>query len=169
MAIRYSSLKTRQFGKAMTTTSGEVNYLMLQRALELPKAIGRKVIAAIYGIETVDQDLLQDQEAIVQLQTDKLMEIHPFFSDKAIEALQTLSDMDNEYSLLLNNVLSGATTIEKYREWLESKYLFSVNLGHKLAFSWTGILKHKTDLRDMDAEIDFFDDSDMNEIAGDDY
>ncbi|HEX5448275.1 MAG TPA: nucleotidyltransferase domain-containing protein [Candidatus Saccharimonadales bacterium] len=145
LAIRYCGTKRRQFINGLVDYRDSSNYAIMQRALELPAAIGRKVLAATDGPEAVDQSLLQNKSEILGMLLDRYNSSRIEWMGEPDKALADLAELDYEYSDLLISTIGGETSLDEYSKWLESHYLKALDLAIHVASSWIDILQHSLD------------------------
>lgn len=150
LAIRYCSGKTRYLTHKRTEYRGAIDYQALRRALEIPAALGRKVLAATLGVEQVDQDLLQNKNRIIGLLGEvlaKATEAAGYSLGEPELQMKRLAAADREYTELLNSALNGETSTESYRGWLDRRYIELLHLGHDVSAAWTEIMRTGLDKR----------------------
>lgn len=146
LAQRYSTAKMRQFAHALTDYRGEVNYKTLQRALELPTALGRKVIAA-----TIDPEMGQAPHPLPPADSNDIMLTklanlpQPKQGDEAARTMRQLAMFNREYSSLLELTIDGNVTTGVYSDWLERNYLYICQQAHDLAYHWKEIIAEDYD------------------------
>jgi len=139
IAVGYASGKARQFTRALVNFRGEPDLQVFQRALELPGAIGRKVIIATQSAETVIPDT-GDKKSMITSALSRLEELAPDHFDTAVSSQQWLIDLDKNYDEILGDVLSGTTTIANYKYWLDSNYSLAIRLAQEVAYVWGQIV-----------------------------
>ncbi len=113
---RYSAEKIAKFDKAIN--SDEVDYHAMQRAFELPKNLGRKVLSAL------DPDF-DVQTASTQEILDGMLEFYNsqiLAAGRSIGNLESIVRLDREYSELLDDVVKGRKTIGDYTAWITRCY-----------------------------------------------
>jgi hypothetical protein len=156
-AIRYTAAKARQMAKALTLYT-EVDHHTLQRALELPSALGRKIVALAdatkpelaQAFEEVDGRDASFQGFVLAAAS---VEWHRDYGrDTSLLDMLSLKQKDEEYSELLDSTISGSTTLEDYQTWLEDQYRPTLQLAYRIAHDWTSLLSDRLDVRDQEAE-----------------
>jgi predicted nucleotidyltransferase len=145
LAIRYCSAKRRQLVNGTVDYRGNPNYAVMQRALELPAAIGRKVLAATDGQDKVDQQLLQDKSEMMGTLLDRYNSSRISYMGEPDKSLADLSELDFEYDDLLASTIGGETALKDYSEWTDVNYLRALELGAHVATSWVEILQNNLD------------------------
>jgi predicted nucleotidyltransferase len=145
LAIRYCSAKRKHLVNGTVDYRGDPNYTIMQRALELPAAIGRKVLAATDGPEKVDQHLLQNKGEMMGALLDRYNSSRIEFLGEPDKSLADLTELDFEYDDLLASTIGGETTLEDYSNWTSVNYLRALELGEHVATSWVEILKYNLD------------------------
>lgn len=154
LAIRYCSAKSRRLTRGLVEYDGGPDYKHLQRALELPAAIGRKVLAVVYGSAHVSQAVLQDKyNATGQVARlfDTITEKGWDIADSKQRFLE-LANLDSTYNDILGDALDGKLTHSAYGKYLSSSYEATLLLGIRVAQSWVHILDDKLDQRDLGLE-----------------
>ncbi len=146
LAEGYTSGKMRQFARAITGFRGEINYNTMQRALELPSAIGRKVIAATIDPDDAQRPHTMPAEDSMPLMMQKLYEIDYFqLGPDTAKNLRMLSTMNQEYNNLLDSAVNETIGLDYYTEWLQRHYLTFCRMAHDLAFGWKQIIGDNRD------------------------
>lgn len=145
IAVRYASGKARQFARASTSYRGEADVHVMQRALELPGAIGRKVIAATRKNNEQKPDL-GNKYGMSKSIIARLEEFAPEWYERAVSYQRYLFDLDQTYDQLLTATLEGSSTVEDYREWLEGNYLHACSMAFEVAHAWSDIVGNKIDI-----------------------
>ncbi len=128
--ISYLHYKMRQFAKtSLMAHQRKVNYYTTQRALELPKALGRKALAVhhLLGTDGPSQDV-----------TDRAAMRDSFYGlvdnlddDAAVEHYHFLDRLDAEYDRELERAVSRGDT-EQYQRWLGANWLNACHAAHRL-------------------------------------
>ncbi len=115
---RYYAHKVRSFTKALSDTTDIVNPHHLQRALELPAALGRKALstlAQIDGTVTSPGNLTKNK---VNQQVAALTAEWP----RITELLEDLRTIDDEYSALLEKTVEGHYAPDEYERRVNALY-----------------------------------------------
>lgn len=122
--LRYCVAKERQFLSASIEVSQpihEPNLHKMQRALELPNAIGRKLLCAAQEMKPeVFRNMLfdgSDKANIAQhvnLFFDRYWDINP----SLLESMNQLRQLDNRYNYALLQTIAGMASLEEYKCWL---------------------------------------------------
>lgn len=145
IAVSYCSNKARLFAWALTETDRSFGLYAMQRALELPSAIGRKVLAA-----TLDPKDLPEAE--VRTIVDKVWATEQVEeklgnlvgkNDQAVIKLGRLAAINDRYSEVLGLALSGEMAIAEYTSWLDSHREPSCLLAHDISHRWTEVLRQR--------------------------
>lgn len=145
IAVRYASGKSRQFAKAVVGYRGEADLHVLQRALELPGAIGRKVIAATRKADE-EAPNLGDKHGMSDITIQKLGQFAPEWYRRAVDYQGYLHNLDQSYDQLLRSALDGDTTVEAYGGWLQENYLYACKMAHEVAYVWSQIVSCRMDI-----------------------
>lgn len=145
IAIRYASGKSRQFTRALINFRGEADLLVMQRALELPGAIGRKVIAATQ--EHGDEDLdLGDKHVLSDVTLERLTQLSQGWFTQATLYHQYLFNLDKTYNQILQSAIEGDTAVEDYTEWIQENYLHACKMAQEVAYAWSQIIGRRLDI-----------------------
>ena len=159
VAIRYCSAKARRLARGLIEQSDEPDYKTMQRALELPAAIGRKVLAVANGIGFVDQSVLQDKDNAT-LGTAQFLDriIGTGWSNfkQVLPNFLELSAIDTAYSTILTEVVVGKASEREYEDFLNQNHERSVLLGIDVASTMVDILRDRIDTRDYKQETQEF-------------
>lgn len=144
LAMTYVSGRRNYFAKALTESTDEINYNALQRAFELPSAIGRKVVAATMTPDDEPLDL-SSRPSMNQRAREALIDatVWDDSSESTVKTHDILYNLDGQYSVQLGRALDGELSIEEYGAWLETRYLYALELAHDLANTWTALLRDR--------------------------
>lgn len=124
IAIGYANKKHDKFAKAPKTFD-ELDPLVMsafQRALELPKALGRKI-----------NPLLNVGHANIDVDYREFLHKHERYIE-GLEAIDELSTVDTQYSHFLNSLIAcrhqlSQQDLAEYTTWLKSRYPRAIQLG----------------------------------------
>lgn len=154
LAIRYCSTKLRQFARGLVDYDGEPDYKHMQRALELPAAIGRKVLAVVHGPDHVTQAVLQDKTDATKQVADVFDSINRkgWRKEDSKQRFLELAKMDATYNDVLRGAISGDISLSEYSKYLTSSYEATLLLGITVAQSWVNILNWNLDKRNLELE-----------------
>ncbi len=130
--VHFTEHKQAHMAAAMArASSGETDYNDLQRALELPKAMGRKAIVVCGGM--VDLGVTDKQAMHTRL--NQLT--HQFQNGGRLRHAQhALQQLDADYSRVLEASLRGDMSIEGYQQWLRENQLPALEIAHEIAKGW---------------------------------
>lgn len=145
IAVRYMGAKERKFTKAAVNFRGEVDYPTMQRALELPSALGRKVLAATHS-DTAETPEAVDRVGMGEAALARLEACAPAWYTSAIDAQRSLLQMDRDYDALLDLVLTGDASLGDYTRWVEGNYLNVCKRAVEVSRAWCEIISHKMDM-----------------------
>lgn len=137
--ISYVHYKMRQFAKtSLMRRSQHINYYTTQRALELPKALGRKAVTVtrMLGVEMPGKDV-----------TDKAAMRDSFYAltetlddDSSVEHYHYLDGLDASYDKHLEEAVKTGDT-EAYTRWLGSNWLKACDAAHRLCEDFGDAMK----------------------------
>jgi hypothetical protein len=144
IAKLYTAIKRKEFLSSLATGTDTPNYLKLQRAFELPSALGRK--------------LLRLQELTEWAVTNEIPHIpsagREFYARQSLaEGMAKLLEgtghdaqagwlvtHDGEYAQLLQGTLQGKTTIADYSSWLKAIYRPAIQHALRLAIGASALV-----------------------------
>ena len=133
----YAVYKERRFVKSLTHTGEGIDYARLQRAFELPSALGRKAIAAFSINARVDYAQLgRDRlstECLDILSTQTL-------NENAHLAHTQLATNDATYTQLLHDTLVGDVSLDDYEGWLADVSRPAIHNARVLSTAWKQII-----------------------------
>lgn len=152
IAVGYMGAKERKFTKAVVNYRGEVDYPTMQRALELPSALGRKVLAATYAEDVVMPEVV-DRESMGDAALARLEACVPEWYKSAVHAQRSLLHMDREYDALLDLVLTGDVSLVDYKKWIDGNFPTACKRAVEVSRAWCEIITHKMDMPRKDLEI----------------
>jgi predicted nucleotidyltransferase len=147
-AMAYASAKERQFTKSLLAFDGHADNMAMQRALELPAAIGRKVIAATNVLGEVDYDVV-DKAQMRSLTKQRLKKLFEFStgqidwtgSPDPVKNLEELEKIDERYDKILKAADNTWMTSAAYQDWLDSHYESTVSLARSYAYDWSELIR----------------------------
>lgn len=153
-AIRYCSGKRKKFATAQLEYRGSADLDVLQRAFELPNAIGRKVLSLNPEIALADpsRDKMGTIEKTANLMT-RVSDMWHEGSDSAVRDYLRLVEMDMSYSRMLERAAAQKTPVDYYARWIENSYLEALRRAHNVSNFWTYNIEYQLDIRDQKAEI----------------
>lgn len=128
--ISYLHYKMRQFAKtALMAHQRKINYYTTQRALELPKALGRKALAVhrLLGTDGPSADVT-DRNA---MRNSFYGLIEAIDDDGTVEHYHFLDGLDADYDRALEEAVSSMDT-EEYTRWLGENWLKACHAAHLL-------------------------------------
>ena len=142
LAHSYVSNRRNYFAKALVEVGDPINYNALQRALELPSAIGRKAVAATMHEDEEPLDLssrlsmeARAEDALLRFLTDSA-------ADKEIaSAHKRLYAMDRQYTKILERTMSGEIELDDYESWVKARAANAMEWALMLSQKWTEILR----------------------------
>lgn len=154
IALRYVSAKATQFARAIVGYRDKPDYRVLQRALELPTALGRKILAATYDYEIGDEVISGDRRRVREMLFERLEMIDwPGVSEHGIEPLARLEACNEDYTELLERAISGDVKIEEYAGWINERVPEAYLLAYRATGMWSEILSLNLDRKKYDEEM----------------
>ena len=122
---RYSLHKESKFKKALLSINGKVDYKVLQRAYEIPSALGRKALALLetdVEPQCVDPHTASKQQIIAA--------IGSIASPHTLTALERITAANTEYDQLLEQTIGGSEArVGTYADWLRHSYTQTVGFA----------------------------------------
>lgn len=146
VAISYTAAKAKQFARAILAYRDTVDLATLQRALELPSAIGRKVIPATVAFGEASYDSA-DKKAMIRLAQKRLGKLFEaaswnwLGSDDPVGVFAALEHLDREYSALLDSAVNGLTSGSQYDKWLSENYLPALQAARAVSYDFGELVK----------------------------
>jgi predicted nucleotidyltransferase len=126
---RYALHKESKFKKALLSANNEIDFKVLQRAYELPSALGRKALAVLVLNKQVD-----DSEFHIAPKAAVIEAISQLFGSKVVEPLTELVERDKEYSALLHATVGrGYDKVRLYDTWLGEQYQPTLEAANNFA------------------------------------
>ena len=158
-ACAYMWAKAESFDVALDEYGGFANYQVIQRALELASAYGRKVLPATQRPGEILPPI-SDKPAMRALLENRIAEHFGPAGQAILDDQRWLADKDARYTGVLQETLaerellagSPVTTdqvktrrqkdlIAEYSDWIEDNYLESVRRAERLSRSWAIVLE----------------------------
>jgi hypothetical protein len=152
IAEAYVSEKRNNFTKVLGNLDRGMDVDALQRALELPSAIGRKVLVASHE----DGDIIphiSEKAATREAVLRKTEELAPEGFECAADSQRQLIAFEQEYSEMLDSVLDGATTLEAYDAWLQHAYEPAVLAAHSVSSAWAAYFRRANECSASEGEL----------------
>jgi len=152
-AVKFAAGKRKYFARSLVKYRGEIDFDYYQRALELPSAIGRKVLSLEVGVDdSIAGEVSRDKTGTIEKTRQRLSDLHTAWSEpwakNPADIFVELNKLDQEYDQLLEAVIQGNTTLEEYNSWLEYHYLPVLQMAHDISDFWSESIEHKLDIRD---------------------
>lgn len=141
IALRYAGAKARSFSSASVEFDGSVDTKKMQRALELPAAIGRKVLLAVARPGELPIDT-NDKPAMTYALNIKLDEVKQDIDNVGVKCQYALSILDHDYTSLLHATLQGNVSIREYEAWLNRNYLDANRMAYEVSSMWSNIIEN---------------------------
>lgn len=117
---RYTLHKESKFKKALMSVDNAVDYRVLQRAYEIPSALGRKALALLASETDMYMFDIDPHSAPKDLVINVVRSIA---STQTFQALNKIIDANNEYNERLDDAIGGGSArILKYGRWLHASY-----------------------------------------------
>lgn len=115
---RYAIAKLDKFTKAPRTFDARA----MQRALELPTALGRKSLALLQNSEEVRAyDFVTGSRAVVTRALEKAD-----LPDSCRRVINAQNKLNNVYASVLDETLAGSMSTERYGSWLNDNYRHTI-------------------------------------------
>lgn len=142
IGVQYSAAKMKKFTKAILEGRGDVDYHVLQRALELPAALGRKVLPATDRFDAEGDYSVNDKPNMVAVTGSRLRRLQNVLadisytgalSDNPASLFEQLHERDNEYNYVLRDTIHGAMTVGEYEEWIQDTYVDTLQLARQVS------------------------------------
>ena len=121
VVLRYIAAKNASFAKA-TVLDGELDMHKLQRALELPKNLGRNILSmadSTFSAAHATGDEIVD--GLNDFLDKRAFSYEPDYAEQIKQGLKSLLQEDEAYTRLLEDTLSGETTLATYEDWLNER------------------------------------------------
>jgi len=141
LATGYAGGKARQLTRASLNYRGEVDTHDMQRALELPSAIGRKILP-IYVEPEEMPDVVDKAEMIKKVRQVTLEQVIDG-NERVLPYFDRLLVLDREYDELLAQVTKSQITIGQYEQWLQDHYLEAIETGVLLTNFWSDQVSYR--------------------------
>ncbi|CAN5197019.1 hypothetical protein BH09PAT3_BH09PAT3_1070 [soil metagenome] len=122
----YSIAKDRKFGKALTDSS-DIDTKNMQRALELPVALGRKALGALAECEPLELQAEITPNMPKRAVVDCLALIKS--PQNAVTPLEKLLVLDQEYTDLVEAAAARQTHAVEHERWLRAHYVSALALA----------------------------------------
>ncbi|GEM_PF-2396439 len=154
-ALRFSAGKRRLFAKSIVNYRGETECNAFQRALELPNAIGRKVLSFEAKIDdSISAEISSDKNGTIDKTHRRMLELDAAWSivANAPKAYMQLAELDEEYTSLLENTLNHTVSIASYKQWLQENYMPALKMAHDASDFWVQVIDRDFDTRDKKKE-----------------
>ncbi len=148
IASNYTAVKMRHFANAITQYRGQANLQVMQRALELPNAIGRKALVVTPWADGETATMSGTVALQMRLnQYFKNTHLSWFDHESSPLDLTELREIDAEYDELLLSTIATETTLEEYQGWVEGNYQTACRLGFSVSRMWQTIISNHSYLR----------------------
>lgn len=142
-SLQYIKRKRSSFAKAYVISSTLDTHKM-QRALELPSAIGRKALysASFYGVYVGDFDIGNrlSMGCATRGAIENMIALSVRSADNLLETHDQLTSIDHEYTDLLDHAIQGEVLAAEYDEWLRAHYAPAIRLALSLSDTWLKVL-----------------------------
>jgi hypothetical protein len=161
LGLRYLDGKAAEFSEAIWSYVGFANYTVLQRALELPSAIGRKILPAtkmpgeilppisdkagtralveqriIDNFDSIQgAQLLEDQRALAAKDTE--------YTRRLMGAMEIRRLLKQSHNKSLNGVNRPRNRMAEYDNWLEDNYVEACTRAERLSRGWALLLEQE--------------------------
>lgn len=145
LAVRYTSGKLRELGDALSSYDGEPDLTVMRRSLELPSAIGRKILPATRKPGEATIPHISQKAQMVTETLARLERWAPQWHDTAAAQMRRLADLDQAYNQLLRSTLDGTASLPEYKAWLEENYLEACKQAYAVAYAWIDIIRSQAD------------------------
>jgi len=136
--VKYLASKRKKFAHELMEVSDEPDLKVMQRALELPTAVARKILSLKEPPEIADK--ADNKQAAVAYCHQIMIDLRPgttFFEneDEAGNFMELVA-ANAEYSEALDATVTGALSIGDYELWLNDHYRVSLQRAHNVALYW---------------------------------
>lgn len=147
IALNYIAAKASQFAHSITEYRGNADIKVLQRALELPKSIGRKALIATTAAE--GETTAMSPTGALQHRLEVYNPRYSIFGYNRDGPSQQarLINLDKEYEALLQATITNSTSIEEYKNWIEGNYQQATELAFSVTRVWQHIIGNRVDRR----------------------
>jgi len=140
ICYQYLVAKTTHFTWPLVHEDEDIDYHVLQRTFELPTAIGRKILPALYSLEQVPKP--GNESAMKEMVRDATKHLFED-SDEVLGAYNELEAMDRQYSRMLEDVTKDLITLDEYETWINNVYREALRRAVLISSSWSReLLKH---------------------------
>ena len=159
--VAYVANKRKSFAGAVLEDNRKPDYKRLQRAFEIPAAIGRKIVMLYYssGQEEVDPTNKGQAAGFVLAKMTEIADNSRRIEPDTIGKFSALCDKNDYYTQLLEQTVAGQTSLSEYKEWLQENYLAAYDSAHDTCLFWEQVLAEALTLRRTsdDSDISFGD------------
>lgn len=155
LAIRYASGKALQMVRALTGTDKEVHPKTMQRALELPAALGRKVVALSKFEKNNELQVFRNSDSRQDSFDGFIDAIHGMNvpnKECLAEDITNLQSKDKEYGHLVDSVIDGSSSPSEHEAWLQAEYETVLQSAYRIGQDWTEVMRNRLDVRDYEHE-----------------
>lgn len=173
IGIQYSSAKAKKFTKAILEFRGEIDYHTLQRALEVPAALGRKVLPATEAFRTDAEDeyVVENKPTMIRATEKRIDRLYRslgsysgrgILSDNPSSTYAALVQRDYDYNVTLREAIHGGITLDDYSDWLRGNYLSTLELAREVSADAAELVRRSTmvDLGTIDWDEPIYNDED---------
>ena len=133
LAGAYISGKARQLTRASVNYRGEADTHDMQRALELPAAIGRKILPIFMDEENIPR--IEDKKGTVS-SVLRVTNEQMIYAEYVLSDFHKLLEINREYDQMLAQVVKSQITIGAYKDWLNENYLPAIESGIAFTNAW---------------------------------
>lgn len=139
LAVRFCAIKLRHMRQALAHE--QVDYKALQRAFEMPKAMGRKVLAVmamgnagITSFDVTDKQEMQHKlhEVAMEEGATTLLKHH-----------ELLVELDRQYTELLAQTVQSGGGIDQYNQWILSVYRQAITSAAVMSLQWFRLMQKR--------------------------
>lgn len=154
--LAYLANKRKSFAGALLEDDRQPDYKRLQRAFEVPAAIGRKIVMLYHssGPEEVDPANKVQASEFVLAKMAEIADNDPRVEPGAIEKFRLLCNQNSYYTNLLEQTVTGQTTLADYRQWLQENYLAAYEFAHDTSLFWEQVLAETLTYRCTSDDLD---------------
>lgn len=131
VAQRYTGGKTASFASALAE-GATADMHRYQRALELPKNLGRKIVSMLDKDIDGDFKPVLDGPSVLAGFKDFIAQTSNSNEQSLINAIDKLDSIDREYSEVLTDAVDHRVNLASYQAWLDAHALPAFELAHEI-------------------------------------
>lgn len=148
-SLLFSAGKRKQFARAQLDYRGTADLDVLQRALELPNAIGRKILnLSMKNVESETGGISSNKPGTIEATSKIMHNINDgrlSDSDSDTEYYDILAEMDEWYDEILKHAIARKISVEQYDSWIQNAYLDAIKKAHRVSNFWAEVVMLRLD------------------------